>query len=157
MLPSPFIPLSSISWLGHPDPAIHDEIVLEAEICSDLASQGWLYTPPQGTTISPDDHRYDRDQALFPPDLLDWIQETQPQSWERLQKALSRDKIIACTLQTFPTLLKKIRKLNEAEASRGERIRRFWDPRVCMRQCGAGRNNRLVERRVMHHGRVYWY
>jgi hypothetical protein len=34
--------------------AIHNEAVLEAEICADLGARGWLYTPPQGSTLSPE-------------------------------------------------------------------------------------------------------
>jgi len=66
--------------------AIHNEATLETEICTDLAAQGWLYTPPQGSNISPDDALYDREHALFTPDLLAWIQATQAPAWEQLQK-----------------------------------------------------------------------
>ncbi|MEY2341627.1 type I restriction endonuclease subunit R [Acidithiobacillus sp. IBUN Pt1247-S3] len=66
---------------------IHNETALETEICSDLSARGWLYTPPQGSHISPDDDQYDRGRALFTPDLTTWIKATQPQSWEQLEKA----------------------------------------------------------------------
>ena len=66
--------------------AIHNEATLETEICTDLASRGWLYSPPQGSSISPDDALYDREHALFAPDLLAWMQATQAQAWEQLQK-----------------------------------------------------------------------
>ena len=61
--------------------AIHNEAVLEAEICADLGARGWLYS-----TLSPDDALYDREHAVFPPDLLAWIQSTQPRAWQELQK-----------------------------------------------------------------------
>ncbi|WP_312261294.1 type I restriction endonuclease [Candidatus Igneacidithiobacillus taiwanensis] len=64
--------------------AIHNESLLEAEICSDLARQGWLYTPPSDGVQSPDDVLYDRTRALFPPDLQAWLQATQPEAWEKL-------------------------------------------------------------------------
>jgi type I restriction enzyme R subunit len=47
------------------------------DLCDYLASQGWLY--------SKDDKGYDAERALFPEDLLGFIQDTQPKSWERLK------------------------------------------------------------------------
>jgi len=58
--------------------SLHKEIKFETEICEYLADHGWLY--------SPDDTGYDRAKALFPPDLIAWVQETQPQVWETLTK-----------------------------------------------------------------------
>lgn len=56
----------------------HHESVLEDEICQYLASHGWLY--------SPDDAGYDRELALFPEDVFDWLAETQPVEWEKRVK-----------------------------------------------------------------------
>ncbi|MDI9335434.1 MAG: hypothetical protein QM520_00150, partial [Gammaproteobacteria bacterium] len=56
---------------------IHHEDQFETEVCDYLASQGWLY--------SKDDKGYDARRALFPDDLLGFIQDTQPKSWERLK------------------------------------------------------------------------
>lgn len=50
--------------------AIRNEAVLEGKICTDLAARGWLYAPPQGHAVSHDDALYDREHAVFPPDLL---------------------------------------------------------------------------------------
>jgi type I restriction enzyme R subunit len=58
--------------------SLHKEIHFETEICDYLAGHGWLY--------SPDDTGYDRAKALYPPDLIAWVQETQPQAWEILTK-----------------------------------------------------------------------
>jgi type I restriction enzyme R subunit len=58
--------------------SLHKEIHFETEICEYLAGHGWLY--------SPDDAGYDRAKALFPPDLIAWVQETQPQASEILTK-----------------------------------------------------------------------
>jgi len=58
--------------------SLHKEIHFETEICEHLAGHGWLY--------SPDDTGYDRAKALYPPDLIAWVQETQPQAWEILTK-----------------------------------------------------------------------
>ena len=56
---------------------IHNEYQFEMDVCDYLASQGWLY--------SKDDKGYDAERALFPEDLLGFIQDTQPKSWERLK------------------------------------------------------------------------
>jgi type I restriction enzyme R subunit len=56
---------------------IHNEYQFEMDVCDYLASQGWLY--------SKDDKGYDAERALFPEDLLVFIQDTQPKSWERLK------------------------------------------------------------------------
>ena len=64
--------------------SIHNEIRFESEICSDLASSGWIYTPPIDGIISPDAGRYDRKHALFQEDLAAWIEESQPDTWKKL-------------------------------------------------------------------------
>ena len=63
--------------------ALHNEIQFETDICNHLASHGWLYAPPGGEG---DAKGYDTTRALFPSDLLAWVQATQPQAWETLQK-----------------------------------------------------------------------
>ncbi|WP_338430505.1 type I restriction endonuclease subunit R [Synechococcus elongatus] len=59
--------------------SVYLESAFEAEICEDLAQQGWLYEA--GDAV-----HYDRALALYPPDLIAWIQETQPEAWETLQQ-----------------------------------------------------------------------
>ncbi len=59
--------------------SLHKEIALEAEICAHLADHGWLHA--EG-----DAGGYDRTRALYPADLLAWVQETQPKAWETLTK-----------------------------------------------------------------------
>ena len=59
--------------------SIHKEISFETEICEHLASHGWLYA--EGDAAG-----YDRARALFPADVLAWVQGTQPQAWETLTK-----------------------------------------------------------------------
>ncbi len=56
---------------------IHNEYEFENDVCDFLKSQGWLY--------SKSDEGYDVERALFPEDLLGFIQDTQPKSWERLK------------------------------------------------------------------------
>lgn len=58
---------------------LHQEHHFETEICAHLAASGWLYE--QG-----DAARFDRASGLFLPDLLAWIEATQPDSWQRLSK-----------------------------------------------------------------------
>jgi type I restriction enzyme R subunit len=58
---------------------LHKEIEFENDICVHLAAHDWLYAD--------DDHSgYDRTRALFPADVLAWVQATQPQAWETLIK-----------------------------------------------------------------------
>ncbi len=57
----------------------HKEISFETEICEYLASNGWLYD-------AGDAAKYDRARALFPEDVLAWVQATQPKAWEAIAK-----------------------------------------------------------------------
>ena len=59
---------------------LHKELSFENEICDTLAAQGWLYA--EG-----DAKQYDRARALFPADVIAWVQETQPKAWEALCKS----------------------------------------------------------------------
>jgi len=59
--------------------ALHKEIHFEAEICAHLAANGWLYAEGDAT-------QFDRVNGLFMPDLLAWVEATQPGSWQRLVK-----------------------------------------------------------------------
>ena len=58
---------------------LHHEISLESEICQYLADHGWLYA--EGDAVG-----YDRARALYPADVLAWVQATQPKAWEILVK-----------------------------------------------------------------------
>ena len=57
--------------------SIHKEIRFEDEICGHLDAHGWLYDPGSAAL-------YDRPRALFPPDLIAWVQQTQPKVWKSL-------------------------------------------------------------------------
>lgn len=63
--------------------ALHNEIQFELDICNHLAAQGWLYAAPD---TEGDSSGYDTPRALYPADLLAWVQATQPQAWEALTK-----------------------------------------------------------------------
>lgn len=58
---------------------LHQEHHFEREICAHLAAHGWLYAEGDAA-------HYDRQHALYLPDLLTWIEATQPDSWQRLAK-----------------------------------------------------------------------
>lgn len=57
--------------------SIHHENSFETEICEHLAQHGWLYSPESSAG-------YDR--ALFPADVVAWVQGAQPEAWESLRK-----------------------------------------------------------------------
>jgi type I restriction enzyme R subunit len=59
--------------------SLHKEISFETEICAHLAAHGWLYA--EGDAAS-----YDRALALFPDDVVAWVQATQPKAWGVLVK-----------------------------------------------------------------------
>ncbi|MBD2720240.1 type I restriction endonuclease [Synechococcus sp. FACHB-909] len=58
---------------------LHHEINFEVEITQHLGAHGWHYA--EG-----DYQAYDRPRALFPADVVAWVQESQPDAWEVLQK-----------------------------------------------------------------------
>ena len=59
--------------------SLHKEIHFEAEIAQHLGAHGCHYADGDAAA-------YDRARAIFPADLLAWIQESQPDAWEVLQK-----------------------------------------------------------------------
>tara|TARA_R110000744_G_scaffold118921_1_gene221982 strand:- start:6348 stop:9449 length:3102 start_codon:yes stop_codon:yes gene_type:complete len=59
--------------------SLHTEINFESEICAYLSANGWLYEEGDAA-------KYDRGLALFPEDALAWIQKTQTEAWDTLQK-----------------------------------------------------------------------
>lgn len=59
--------------------SLHKEINLESEICAKLADAGWLYAAGDAAL-------YDRPRALFPADVIAWLQTSQPKAWETLAK-----------------------------------------------------------------------
>jgi type I restriction enzyme R subunit len=58
---------------------LHKESVFESELCAHLAAHGWLYA-------AGDAGLYDRKRALFPDDVVAWVQASQPQAWAALCK-----------------------------------------------------------------------
>ena len=60
--------------------SLHKEIHFENDVCTYLAAHGWLYT-------ADDAQHYDRARALFPQDVLAWVQVSQPAAWQALSKS----------------------------------------------------------------------
>jgi type I restriction enzyme R subunit len=58
---------------------LHQEHHFEAAICTHLGQHGWLYA--EGDAAD-----YDKQNALFLPDLLAWVETSQPESWQALSK-----------------------------------------------------------------------
>jgi type I restriction enzyme R subunit len=58
---------------------LHKEISFEDEICDHLAAHGWLYAEGDAA-------HYDRSRALFPTDLVAWMDATQLAAWQTLAK-----------------------------------------------------------------------
>jgi type I restriction enzyme R subunit len=63
--------------------AQHNEVEFENELCRHLEAHGWLY--------SADDAGYDRERALFPEDVLGWLEATQPDQLARVVKGSAKD------------------------------------------------------------------
>ncbi len=57
--------------------SLHKEINFEDEICQHLGSNGWLHADGDAAG-------YDRARALFPADVLSWVQTAHPEAWDRL-------------------------------------------------------------------------
>ena len=60
---------------------VHTEKVFEAEVCAHLAANGWSVR-----THLQDAKSYDRALALFPEDLLGFVQATQPTEWAKFKR-----------------------------------------------------------------------
>ena len=58
---------------------LHQEHHFEFAICQHLGANGWLYADGDAA-------HYDKQNALFLPDLLAWVETTQPESWQQLSK-----------------------------------------------------------------------
>lgn len=60
----------------------HREIAFETEICSEMSKRGWIYADA-ATPENPIDWKgYDRALALFPEDVIAWLESSQPEEWK---------------------------------------------------------------------------
>jgi type I restriction enzyme R subunit len=67
--------------------SLHNEIEFENDICRHLGAHGWLYAAPGSSAEVVGEARgYDTPRALYPADLLAWVQATQPHAWAALVK-----------------------------------------------------------------------
>ena len=62
---------------------LHTEIEFERDICQHLAAHGWQYAEPGAEG---DARGWDTPRALYPPDVLAWLQASQAQAWAQLSK-----------------------------------------------------------------------
>src|SRR4051794_24266624 len=59
---------------------LRQEVGFENEVCEYLGAHGWLYAPGASA-------KYDRSLALFPEDVVAWVQDAHPKAWEALSKS----------------------------------------------------------------------
>lgn len=78
----------------------HKEIHFESDIVEQLTAHGWLEGNPA---------KYDRELALYPEDVVGWIQDTQPKVWEKLKASHNG--------ATEKTLLARLSKVLDTEGS----------------------------------------
>lgn len=60
---------------------VHTERIFEDELCAHLGANSWSVR-----THLKDATSYDRERAIFPDDLLGFVQSTQPQEWAKFKK-----------------------------------------------------------------------
>ena len=60
--------------------SVHKEINFESEICEYLGSHGWTYA--EGDAAN-----YDRALSLYPNDVINWVQKSNPTAWEAITKS----------------------------------------------------------------------
>ncbi|CAM3018964.1 type I restriction endonuclease subunit R [Sphingomonas zeae] len=75
----------------------HHEKPFEDYVVAKLVAQGWLLGETGG---------YDKEHALYPEDLVGWLQDTQPTKWERLV-ALNGDKATKVLMDRLASALDK--------------------------------------------------
>lgn len=59
--------------------SLHKEIHFEVEIAEHLGQHGWVYEESVSA-------QHDRARALFPEDVIAWVQKSQPDAWQALAK-----------------------------------------------------------------------
>lgn len=74
--------------------SLHREYNFEDDICDYLSAAGWLYAENDAV-------HFDRQHALYPADVISWVQQTDPDAWQTLTKSHGA--------ATETTLLKRLR------------------------------------------------
>jgi type I restriction enzyme, R subunit len=54
---------------------LHNENEFANDVCEHILAHSFLYAKTDAAV-------YDRQLTLFPPDVLTWVQETQPDAWD---------------------------------------------------------------------------
>ena len=78
--------------------SIHLEVKFEDEICDYLSRRGWIYEQDSA-------QKYNKDLALYPSDLIDWLKESQLLAWQTLEKK-HKSRTEAVLLQRVRAVLK---------------------------------------------------
>ncbi|MGQ9350702.1 type I restriction endonuclease subunit R [Mycolicibacterium gilvum] len=79
----------------------HHEAAFESEICNYLSEHGWLY--------SPTDEGYDKELALFPDDVFDWLAASQPEQLaKRVKPELTGEALKKARAGVLATLVKQL-------------------------------------------------
>ncbi|GAY18747.1 hypothetical protein MSZK_54730 [Mycobacterium sp. shizuoka-1] len=79
----------------------HHESAFESEICQYLAEHDWLYSTTDGG--------YDRELALYPEDVFDWLADTQPEQLaKRVRPDLTGEALAKARAGVLATLVKQL-------------------------------------------------
>ncbi|OBI29833.1 restriction endonuclease subunit R [Mycolicibacter sinensis] len=126
----------------------HHESVFETEICEHLAAHGWLY--------SPTDEGYDRELALFPEDVFDWLADTQPdQLAKRVKPELTGEALDMARAGVLATLVKALGADPKANGGTLSVLRRgFKDLNAQFQMCQFRPNTTLNETTAKKYGAV---
>lgn len=117
----------------------HHESAFEAEICQYLAEHGWLY--------SPTDVGYDRELALYPEDVFDWLADTQPEQLaKRVRPDLTGEALAKARAGVLATLVKQLGADPKANGGTLSVLRRgFKDLNAQFQMCQFRPNTSLNE------------
>jgi type I restriction enzyme R subunit len=126
----------------------HHESSFEVEICEYLASHGWLY--------SPTDVGYDRELALFPADVFEWLADTQPDHLAKRVKAnLTGEALEKARQGVLATLVKALGADPKSNGGTLSVLRRgFKDLNAQFSMCQFRPNTSLNETTAKRYGAV---
>jgi type I restriction enzyme R subunit len=117
----------------------HHESAFESEICLHLSKHGWLY--------SPTDAGYDREPALYPEDVFDWLADTQPEQLaKRVKPELTGEALTKARAGVLATLVKQLGADPKANGGTLSVLRRgFKDLNAQFQMCQFRPNTSLNE------------
>ena len=87
---------------------VEHEGAFEDEICQVLSDKGWLYNPAVDG--------YDKKRAMFVPDVVAWLSETQPEQWAKVVKP---DASLVAQQKAIDGLLDRLVKVLDTPLSAG--------------------------------------